>query len=199
MPTDGLGPADSVGLVDDVGPAGSAPDVVDGLTRALARAARHLADAGRPQEAGRLAADGWVLLRRGHPAQAQRLDGAMHYAARLEQRPEVAPRPEAPQPEAHPDPQGPDTHHPDQEENPMSPTPDRIIDVRTEIPKVRHELIFTSFEKLAADTAFVLVNDHDPKPLYYQLAAENAGEFSWEYLEEGPEVWRVRIGRVAAA
>jgi uncharacterized protein (DUF2249 family) len=30
------------------------------------------------------------------------------------------------------------------------------------------------------------------------LAAENAGEFSWEYLEEGPEVWRVRIGRTAA-
>jgi len=29
---------------------------------------------------------------------------------------------------------------------------------------------------LAARTAFVLVNDHDPKPLYYQLAAENAGE-----------------------
>lgn len=25
------------------------------------------------------------------------------------------------------------------------------------------------------DTAFVLVNDHDPKPLYYQFAAENPG------------------------
>jgi hypothetical protein len=31
-----------------------------------------------------------------------------------------------------------------------------------------------------AGSAFVLVNDHDPKPLYYQLAAENAGEFSWD-------------------
>lgn len=76
--------------------------------------------------------------------------------------------------------------------------PDRIIDVRTEIPKVRHELIFTSFDELPVDTAFVLVNDHDPKPLYYQLAAENSGRFTWEYLEEGPDVWRVRIGRVAA-
>jgi uncharacterized protein (DUF2249 family) len=44
-----------------------------------------------------------------------------------------------------------------------------------------------------------LVNDHDPKPLRYQLEAENTGEFSWDYLEQGPEVWRVRIGRVAAA
>jgi uncharacterized protein (DUF2249 family) len=76
---------------------------------------------------------------------------------------------------------------------------DRVVDVRTEIPRVRHELIFETFGTLAVGTAFVLVNDHDPKPLYYQLAAENAGQFTWEYLEEGPEVWRVRIGRIAAA
>jgi uncharacterized protein (DUF2249 family) len=76
---------------------------------------------------------------------------------------------------------------------------DRIVDVRTEIPRVRHELIFATFGTLEVGTAFVLVNDHDPKPLYYQLAAENAGQFTWEYLEEGPEVWRVRIGRIAAS
>jgi uncharacterized protein (DUF2249 family) len=76
---------------------------------------------------------------------------------------------------------------------------DRIVDVRTEIPRTRHELIFDTFGTLDVGTGFVLVNDHDPKPLYYQLAAENAGQFTWEYLEEGPEVWRVRIGRIAAA
>jgi uncharacterized protein (DUF2249 family) len=92
------------------------------------------------------------------------------------------------------------------ERNPMSAesaehstTEDRIVDVRTEIPRVRHELIFETFGTLEVGAAFVLVNDHDPKPLYYQLAAENAGQFTWEYLEEGPEVWRVRIGRIAAA
>ena len=79
------------------------------------------------------------------------------------------------------------------------PTTERIVDVRTEIPRLRHQLIFETFASLDADTAFVLVNDHDPKPLYYQLAAENAGEFSWNSLEEGPEVWRVRIGRLASA
>lgn len=41
------------------------------------------------------------------------------------------------------------------------------------------------------------LNDHDPKPLYYQFEAEHAGQFTWEYLEQGPEVWRVRIGRPA--
>lgn len=74
---------------------------------------------------------------------------------------------------------------------------DKVIDVRQEIPRVRHELIFDSFAKLDADTAFILVNDHDPKPLFYQLDAENTGEFTWDYLEEGPEVWRVRIGKIA--
>ncbi|MDR7525880.1 MAG: DUF2249 domain-containing protein, partial [Armatimonadota bacterium] len=43
--------------------------------------------------------------------------------------------------------------------------------------------------------AFELVNDHDPKPLYYQFAAELPGQFTWQYLEQGPEVWRVRIGK----
>lgn len=73
---------------------------------------------------------------------------------------------------------------------------DPILDVRKEIPRTRHTLIFDTFTNLESETAFVLVNDHDPKPLYYQFAAENAGEFTWAYLEEGPEVWRVRIGKV---
>jgi hemerythrin-like domain-containing protein len=45
----------------------------------------------------------------------------------------------------------------------------------------------------------LLVNDHDPKPLYYTFAAERAGEFEWRYLEKGPEVWQVEISRVADA
>ena len=76
---------------------------------------------------------------------------------------------------------------------------DRILDVRAEPPARRHELIFDTFGTIEVGDAYVLVNDHDPKPLKYQFEAENAGEFTWEYLEQGPEVWRVRIGRVGAA
>jgi uncharacterized protein (DUF2249 family) len=39
------------------------------------------------------------------------------------------------------------------------------------------------------------VNDHDPRPLRHQLAAERPDAFEWTYLEEGPDVWRVRIDR----
>lgn len=74
----------------------------------------------------------------------------------------------------------------------------RQLDVRQEIPKRRHELIFETYGALQAGDEFELVNDHDPKPLYYQFAAEHAGEFSWTPTESGPDTWRVLIGRTAA-
>ena len=78
----------------------------------------------------------------------------------------------------------------------LAPQTQGFVDVRQEPPVRRHTLIFEAYEALDPGSAFELVNDHDPKPLYYQFAAEKAGEFSWDYLEQGPEVWRVRIGRV---
>lgn len=81
----------------------------------------------------------------------------------------------------------------------MVSTTGKTLDVRQIIPRQRHELIFQTYHALAASEAFELVNDHDPKPLYYQLAAEHPGQFSWDYVEQGPEVWRVRIGKTAGA
>jgi uncharacterized protein (DUF2249 family) len=78
-------------------------------------------------------------------------------------------------------------------------THDQVLDVRTVPPAVRHAQIFETFEALAPGTGFELVNEHDPRPLYYQFAAERPGEFTWDYLESGPEVWRVRIGRTEAS
>jgi uncharacterized protein (DUF2249 family) len=69
------------------------------------------------------------------------------------------------------------------------------IEVRYLIPMQRHQKIFELVDRLAPGKGFVLVNDHDPKPLYYQLEAEHPGQFSWTYLESGPEVWRVEIAR----
>ena len=74
-----------------------------------------------------------------------------------------------------------------------------VLDVRDMAPRIRHPKIFETFDALAPGTAFVLVNDHDPKPLFYQFEAERKGTFRWRYLEEGPEVWRVEIGKAPAA
>ncbi|MGH7042613.1 MAG: DUF2249 domain-containing protein [Acetobacteraceae bacterium] len=73
-----------------------------------------------------------------------------------------------------------------------------VLDVRALIPAERHRRIFATYEALAAGAKFELVNDHDPKPLYYQFDAEHHGAFSWRYLEQGPEVWRVEIGRTGS-
>jgi hemerythrin-like domain-containing protein/uncharacterized protein (DUF2249 family) len=72
-----------------------------------------------------------------------------------------------------------------------------VLDVRQVAPRERHPKIFGAYQALGPGQAFVLVNDHDPKPLYYQFAAEQAGAFTWDYVEEGPAVWRVRIGKRA--
>ncbi|MBI2561735.1 MAG: DUF2249 domain-containing protein [candidate division NC10 bacterium] len=72
-----------------------------------------------------------------------------------------------------------------------------IVDVRAVPPRDRHPMIFQTFDGLRPGQAFELVNDHDPKPLYYQFQAERAGRFAWDYLEQGPEVWRVKIGRTS--
>ena len=65
---------------------------------------------------------------------------------------------------------------------------DRPLDVRNVVPRERHTLIFDTYTGLKPGEAFILINDHDPRPLYYQFAAEHHGQFSWNYLEQGPEV-----------
>ncbi len=73
------------------------------------------------------------------------------------------------------------------------------IDVRPIAPRERHPLLFQTFDDLAVGESFELVNDHDPKPLYYQFMAERPGQLGWEYLEEGPETWRVVLTKQATA
>ncbi len=80
----------------------------------------------------------------------------------------------------------------------MSDTITTTLDVRQIPPPQKHPTIFQTFENLTAGQSFVLVNDHDPKPLYYQFVHEHEGQFTWEYLEQGPEIWRVQIGRAAS-
>lgn len=70
-----------------------------------------------------------------------------------------------------------------------------VIDVRA-IPRMeRHPRIFAMVDALAPGATFVIKSDHDPRPLHYQLEVAFPGQLSWDYLEQGPEVWSVEIGR----
>lgn len=71
------------------------------------------------------------------------------------------------------------------------------LDVRDIPPRDKHPTIFRVFDKLGPGGYFTLINDHDPRPLHYQFQAERSGQFDWSYIESGPEVWRVRIGKRA--
>ncbi|MGZ8511370.1 MAG: iron-sulfur cluster repair di-iron protein [Chitinophagaceae bacterium] len=72
---------------------------------------------------------------------------------------------------------------------------ENILDVTLLEPREKHPTIFARFDRLAEGESFTLHNDHDPKPLYYQLLGERGNIFAWEYLEQGPQWWKVRIAR----
>jgi|GEM_PF-1090973 uncharacterized protein (DUF2249 family) len=73
-----------------------------------------------------------------------------------------------------------------------------VLDVRPMIARERHELIFRYLDRLAVGERFVLINDHDPKPLYYQLMAERPGAFAWDSRQTGPMEWTVTVSRLQA-
>ena len=69
------------------------------------------------------------------------------------------------------------------------------LDVRAIPPRDKHPSIFRAFDSLQSGQSLTLVNDHDPRPLRYQLMAERPDSFDWTYEAEGPQVWRVKISR----
>jgi uncharacterized protein (DUF2249 family) len=74
-----------------------------------------------------------------------------------------------------------------------------VLDVR-EIPHDRrHPHIFGTYARLAPGQSFVLVNNHDPKPLRREFQATYPDQFGWDYIETGPDRWQVRIGRLPVA
>ena len=69
------------------------------------------------------------------------------------------------------------------------------LDVTALEPRQKHPTVFARFDQLTEGEDLTIFNDHDPKPLYYQLLGERGDIFTWEYLEQGPEWWRVRIAK----
>jgi uncharacterized protein (DUF2249 family) len=67
------------------------------------------------------------------------------------------------------------------------------FDVRDLIPQRRHEALLETFETLDTGEGFVLVNDHDPKPLYHELRSMHGDTFDWEIVEQSPGYCRVHV------
>jgi len=73
------------------------------------------------------------------------------------------------------------------------------LDLTVLVPVERHEKVFETWGKMPADSELKIINDHDPKPLYYQFNAEFKGKFEWEYEQEGPVKWVVKIRKINSA
>lgn len=76
----------------------------------------------------------------------------------------------------------------------MSSSEATTLDVRPVEPKHRLETIMGAYDALPVGGTLDLTVDHDPRCMYYTLEAFHGPEsFSFEYLENGPEVWRVEV------
>lgn len=75
------------------------------------------------------------------------------------------------------------------------PTTDKeaVINVTEIEPQLKHETVFQAYDQLKEGKSFIIHNDHDPKPLYYQLQVKHGDTFTWEYIQKGPEAWDIRI------
>lgn len=73
--------------------------------------------------------------------------------------------------------------------------PVQTLDVTVIPVREKHPTIFRTFDSLRPGEAFEIINDHDPLPLFYQFQMERPDRFTWSKLENGPEVWRVQIGK----
>lgn len=71
------------------------------------------------------------------------------------------------------------------------------LDARTVPHAIRHATIFGALDAVPAGGGLVLVAPHDPVPLLGQLEGRAPGAFAVDYLERGPEAWRLRFTRVA--
>jgi uncharacterized protein (DUF2249 family) len=73
---------------------------------------------------------------------------------------------------------------------------DKVMDVRPIPCSIKHGLILKTWRELPVGDHFILLNDHDPVPMRYQFEAEFPGAFTWAYLEQGPEDFRVQITKL---
>lgn len=70
-----------------------------------------------------------------------------------------------------------------------------VLDTRQIPHAIRHATIFGALGAIASGFSLDLVANHNPLPLLAQLEQKNPGEFAVSYIDDGPEVWKLRFTR----
>ncbi|WP_245933636.1 DUF2249 domain-containing protein [Arthrobacter livingstonensis] len=69
------------------------------------------------------------------------------------------------------------------------------LDTRVIPHAIRHATIFGALEGLDAGRGILLVANHNPLPLLAQLEQRSAGKFAVDYVENGPDTWKLSMVR----
>jgi uncharacterized protein (DUF2249 family)/quercetin dioxygenase-like cupin family protein len=80
----------------------------------------------------------------------------------------------------------------------QQPMTDQELDVRKIRKAERHPAIFAAYERLATGESLVLISDHNPRHLRDEFAVEHPRSHQWEFLDSGPDIWRIRVGKLAS-
>ncbi|WP_316670021.1 DUF2249 domain-containing protein [uncultured Propionibacterium sp.] len=68
----------------------------------------------------------------------------------------------------------------------------------TQIPhEIRHAAILGALQGIGPGGSMILVAPHDPLPLLAQVDSAWPGAFAREYVQEGPDAWKIRFTRQA--
>lgn len=81
-------------------------------------------------------------------------------------------------------------------------TPVLSVDTRLDVRDVphsrRHALVLSTVEALPPGEAVVLVASHAPRPVLAEIGDRFGAQIQAQWLQSGPEVWQVRLERLAA-
>jgi len=71
-----------------------------------------------------------------------------------------------------------------------------LVDLREVEPQARTAVALYTSQLLRPGQTMQVIDDHDPVDLQSEFQSEPA-RFGWQWMERGPEVWRVGITRRA--
>lgn len=72
------------------------------------------------------------------------------------------------------------------------------VDIREIMPhQDKYPTVQRTFESLKVGEKMELLNDHDFKPIFtYKFPLDFPDQYEWNYLEQGPDTWRVEVIKV---
>lgn len=69
------------------------------------------------------------------------------------------------------------------------------LDARAIPHAIRHAAIFGALGAIKPGGAMILVAPHDPLPLLAQIEQREGDAIRVDYLQRGPDAWRLRLAR----